>query len=100
MRPGQIRRLLPKRPPKRKAQPAIQTQRPATRNSAPPARHARTSQTIVPLAPHFSRFSQAWAKKNLVGALESVNAMFIPQDVVLFGGETYSKVSMADLVCA
>ena len=46
-------------------------------------------------------FCQAWKTQDLAGALEFVHddivyAMFIPQEVVPFGGETRGKPAMAD----
>ena len=47
------------------------------------------------------RFCAAWERQDLHGALafiddDIVYAMFIPQDVVPFGGETRGKAAMAD----
>jgi len=47
------------------------------------------------------RFCKAWEHQDLEGALEVVHdniiySMFIPQDVVPFGGETRGKPAMAD----
>lgn len=46
-------------------------------------------------------FCHAWKTQDLAGALEFVHddivyAMFIPQEVVPFGGETRGKLAMAD----
>lgn len=46
-------------------------------------------------------FCRIWERQDLAGALELVHddivyAMFIPQDVVPFGGETRGKAAMAD----
>lgn len=48
-----------------------------------------------------TRFCQSWAKQDLSGSLmfahdDVVYAMFIPQEVVPFGGETCGKAAMSD----
>lgn len=48
-----------------------------------------------------TKFCQAWARQDLPGTLalahdNVVYEMFIPQDIVLFGGKTQGKAAMSD----